>query len=195
MKSFLKTILSYVFNGTKLLRMRHVGKGVFILKGLTVNSPQYIEIGDRVRIGRFSRLSCYDAGEPILLKIGNGCYIGDFFSVCTADKVLIGENTLIASYVTIVAENHGVNPEHPLGYKKQPLIGKPVCIGKECWIGEKVIVLPGVTIGNGCIIGAGSVVTKDIPDYSMAVGNPAKIIKTYCFDLHKWKSKEELMSE
>jgi len=82
MKFFLKKILSYIFNGAKLLRMGHVGKGVFILKGLTVNSPQYIEIGDRVRIGRFSRLSCYDAGKTILLKIGNGCYIGDFSLHC-----------------------------------------------------------------------------------------------------------------
>jgi maltose O-acetyltransferase len=55
--------------------------------------------------------------------------------------------------------------------------GKPVTIGDDCWIGGGTIICPGVTIGNRCVIGAGSVVTKDIPDDSLAVGNPAKVIR------------------
>jgi maltose O-acetyltransferase len=55
--------------------------------------------------------------------------------------------------------------------------GKPVIIGDDCWIGGGAIICPGVTIGNRCVIGAGSVVTKDIPDDSLAAGNPAKVIR------------------
>ena len=68
----------------------------------------------------------------------------------------------------------------------QPLNSKAINIGDGCWLGEKVCVLPGVTIGKKCIIGAGSIVTKSIPDFSIAVGNPAKVIKKYNFETHKW---------
>ena len=68
----------------------------------------------------------------------------------------------------------------------QELTGKGVCIDEGSWIGEKVCILPGVTIGKKCIIGAGSVVTKDVPDYCIACGNPAKVIKKYDFDEHRW---------
>jgi len=54
---------------------------------------------------------------------------------------------------------------------------KPVSIGNDCWIGGNTVICPGVTIGNGCVIGAGAVVTKDIPDNSLAVGNPAAVIR------------------
>lgn len=94
---------------------------------------------------------------------------------------------LIASFVAIVGENHGMDPEYGLLYGKQPLIEKSVKIGENCWIGEKVIILPGVTIGDWAIIGAASVVTSGIPPYSMAVGNPAKLIKTYNFKTHRWE--------
>jgi acetyltransferase-like isoleucine patch superfamily enzyme len=66
-----------------------------------------------------------------------------------------------------------------------------VRIEKGCWIGEKVIILPGVNIGERSIIGAGSVVTKSIPAYSIAVGNPARVIKTWNKDSKQWVKKNE----
>ena len=87
----------------------------------------------------------------------------------------------------ISSENHGMDPESEKSYMRQPLVSKPVSIGDGCWIGEKVCILPGVTIGKKCVIGAGSVVTKSIPDYSIAVGNPAKVVKQYNFETQHWE--------
>lgn len=115
------------------------------------------------------------------LKIGSGSRIEKNFTALVADELTIGENTLIASNVFISTENHGMNPEMP--YYKRPLITKSVHIGSNCWIGEKVIILPVVTIGDCLIVGAGSVVTMNIP-YTIAVGNPAKAIK-------KWNAKNK----
>ena len=93
------------------------------------------------------------------------------------------------AFVTLkdLSENHGIDPECSTPYMDQELTGLPVRIGTGCWIGEKVIILPGVSIGEKSIIGAGSIVTKKVPSYSIAVGNPAKIIKKYNFSTHRWE--------
>ena len=186
-KTFVKVLLSYILNGHHLVRFSRFGKGSSILKGLIVNHPQGVSIYDKVRIGRNARLSCYPIkGEYGKIVIKDNCYIGDYFSVITADWVEIEEDVLFASFVTIIAENHGMDPECGVKYGLQELSGKKVLIKDHCWIGEKVIVMPGVTIGSYSIIGAGSVVTQDIPDYCIAVGNPAKVIKKYSFKEKRW---------
>lgn len=183
-KSIVKYILSYIYNPILMCRIGKVGKGVCINRGLIVHKPQNIIIGRNVYIGRMARLSCFGEGN---IQIEEGCYICHFFTALTADELIIKKNTLIASYVAVIGENHGMNPEARVRYGNQTLIGKPVTIGENCWIGEKVIILPGVTIGDWSIIGAGSVVNKPIPSYSIAVGNPAKVIKRYNFETHNWE--------
>ncbi len=88
--------------------------------------------------------------------------------------IYIGEHTLVASNVTILCHEHVYRD--PVD-KSLPLL-KEVRIGKRCFIGVSAIILPGVTIGDECIIGAGSIVSKDIPPNSLAVGIPARIIKS-----------------
>ena len=184
LKSLAKLVLSYIFNPFAILRIKRIGKKIDIRRGFDVNNPQNIYLGNEVRIGRMSRLSSYGGGKII---IEDNCYIGQFFSILAGGDVTIKRNTLIASYVAVVGENHGMNPEAGTDYGKQDLIKQNVEIGKYCWIGEKVIILPGVTVGDWSIIGAGSVVNKSIPPYSIAVGNPARVIKQYDLEKHCWK--------
>lgn len=93
----------------------------------------------------------------------------------------------MASDILVTSENHSIDPESELLYMDQPLICSDVNIKDGCWIGEKVVIMPGVTIGKKSVVGAGSIVTHDIPDFCMAVGNPARVIKKYNFSSHKWE--------
>lgn len=191
MKKVLKQIYMIIFHGFLIIRMKKIGKNCFIGRRACINKPRYITMKDNVRIGNDVRLSFYDNfNKKVLapsLVFEKGVYIGNHFTVLCADKIVIEEEVLIASYVMISSENHGIDPENELVYGKQSLITKPVRICKGAWIGEKVSILPGVMIGEKSIIGTGSVVTKDIPPFSMAVGNPAKVIKKYDFNEHCWK--------
>lgn len=153
-----------------------------------VHDPRKINIGKNVTIGRFARISAFGNNE---IYIHDNVYICHFFSILAGGKISIGENTLIASYVAIISENHGMNPELGIPYGQQNLIENNTLIGKYCWIGEKVVILPGVTIGDWCIIGASSVVTHDIPSYTIAIGNPAKVIKRYNFKTSSWENYSE----
>lgn len=166
----------------------HFGKNSMIYSPASIVVDGQLSIGDNTTILRNSRIENYNRlkNNPHI-SIGNRCYIGHYFSILNASAVTIGDDVLIASYVLISSENHGIDPESAIPYMDQPLVSKPVSIGDGCWIGEKVCILSGVTIGRKCIIGAGSLVTKSIPDYSIAVGNPAKVIKQYNFETHNWE--------
>lgn len=116
---------------------------------------------------------------PFYCDYGDGIYAdeGVFvnFGVVILDeaKVTIGKKTLIAPGV------HIYTAQHPLDAAEREVYENclPVTIGERCWIGGHATICPGVTIGNRCVIGAGSVVIRDIPDDSLAVGNPAKVIR------------------
>lgn len=88
--------------------------------------------------------------------------------------VTIGDRCHIAPNVTIITESHGVD----VAPRRAGLLyARPVSIGDDCWIGTNVVILPGVTIGKGCTIGSCAVVSKNIPDFSVAAGVPARVIK------------------
>ena len=130
-------------------------------------------------------------GLPFICDYGRNIYIGDNVSInmnCTfvdCNKIIIGNNVLIASNVQLYTSTHPVELSERLVPGRTPESGEyfcrtyalPITIGNGCWIGGGVIILPGVSIGNGSVIGAGSVVTKDIPDNSLAAGNPCHVIR------------------
>ena len=128
--------------------LTYVGKDVNIEKGAVITST--MEIGDRSGVG-------------INAKIHG--------------KVIIGNDVMMGPDCIIYTKNHAFSdttiPMNKQGFSEE----KPVFIGDDVWIGGRVIILPGVHVGNGAIIGAGAVVTKDVPEYAIVGGNPAKVIK------------------
>lgn len=92
-------------------------------------------------------------------------------------KVIIGKDVMMGPECTIYTQNHLFDRLDIPMNKQGVSVEKPVIIGDDVWIGGRVTILPGVHIGNGAIIGAGAVVTKDVPDYAIVGGNPAKILK------------------
>ena len=126
--------------------------------------------GEPVSVGLFPPFYT-DCGKNIHLGkgvfINAGCKFQDQGGIWIGDGALIGHNTVLATL------NHGLLPE-----ERHDLIPKPIRIGKNVWIGSNSTILPGVTIGENAVIGAGSVVTKDIPANMIAVGTPAKVIKS-----------------
>lgn len=120
------------------------------------------------------------------LIIGNGCAIGHFNEIYATKSIVIEDNVLTADRVYISDNLHGYeNPDMPI--IKQPIKQNgTVRIGEGSWLGVGVAVI-GANIGKHCVIGANAVITKDIPDYSVAVGIPAKVIKRYNFSTRKWE--------
>ncbi|RYZ28829.1 MAG: acyltransferase [Chitinophagaceae bacterium] len=110
------------------------------------------------------------------LEIGKNTYIGPYCSFFGHGGIRIGNNTLIAMHTCVVSANHTIPPRKEF-IKDQPDVLLEVNIGNDVWIGMNCSILGGVTIGDGAVISAGSVVTKDIPPYAIAVGNPARVIK------------------
>lgn len=123
------------------------------------------------------------------IVIKDNVAINDFVHIAATNYVEIGNNVLMASNIYISDHNHGAyqgkEQSSPASPPNERIVTseQKVIIGDNVWLGEGVIVLPGVEIEQGCIIGAGSVVTKSIPAYSVAVGNPIKIIKKYDVDM------------
>jgi acetyltransferase-like isoleucine patch superfamily enzyme len=125
-------------------------------------------------LGKHTRISGGGKGK---VTIGSNVLVDDFTYIMAHEKIEIGKDTKIAAFCFITDFNHKYED------RRKPLVSqgyetKPVYIGNNVWIGTHVVVLPGVTIGNGSVIGAGSVVTKNIPSHSIAVGNPARVIKS-----------------
>ena len=108
----------------------------------------------------------------INIKVGKNVFINACCRFQDQGGIEIGDGSLIGHNTTIATLNHDFNPS-----KRQNLIPSSVKIGKNVWIGSDCTILPGVEIGDGAIIGAGSVVTKFVPANTIAVGNPARVIK------------------
>ncbi|AGN16972.1 MAG: sugar O-acetyltransferase [Methanobrevibacter boviskoreani] len=134
-------------------------------------------IGDKVEIMR--PFQC-DNGKNI--TIGNN-FTGNYnLVILDCNKVTIGDNVMIGPNTLITSVGHPISPK---GRREHLGVTDPVTIGNDVWIGGNVTILPGVTIGDNVVIGAGAVVTKDIPDNSLAVGVPARVIKEIENDLEE----------
>ncbi|MFC0025970.1 sugar O-acetyltransferase [Neobacillus cucumis] len=107
------------------------------------------------------------------IEIGEGTYLNFNCNFVDDTKIIIGKNVLFGPAVTIATVGHPINPNY-----REYMYANPVKIEDNCWIGAGSTICPGVTIGVNSVIGAGSVVTKDIPANSVAVGNPCKVLRS-----------------
>lgn len=157
-----------------------------------IRGKRYIDFGTGLTTGYLCRLEAYPTDNNRVLFFGENVQINDFVHIAAKESVKIGNNVLIASKVFISDLNHGSyaggeNDIKPYSIPRlRPETSKPVTIGDNVWLGESVMILPGVTIGEGAVVGAASVVTKDIPPFSIAVGNPARVIKQFCKERQRW---------
>lgn len=158
------------------------------------NSIPYSQRGKRYEMlqSQFGHVGTnVTVGDSFICGFGDNIYVGNNVSInmgCTfidCNKITIGNNILIAPHVQIHTATHPVELNDRLNPNWTPegtayfwrTYALPVTIEDNCWIGAGTIILPGVTIGKGSVIGAGSVVTKDIPADSVAVGNPCRVIR------------------
>lgn len=132
---------------------KRVGEGCFYLDSIVWLNGGSIEMGDRV-------------------GFNVGCFVNGY------GGLIIGEGTNFGPYSMVHTANHNMdNPDMAVtdqGWRDE----RPMEIGSNCWIGMAALILPGVRIGDGCVLGAGAVLTKDLEDYTVAAGNPAKPIKS-----------------
>jgi acetyltransferase-like isoleucine patch superfamily enzyme len=142
-------------------------------------------VGVRYALLRSVAKSCGDAVamysnvyllNPQNLSLGTNVTLQPMTYIEASGDVIIGDDCSLAHGVSIMSESH-VTTDRETPFKCQGMTYKPVVIGEDTWIGAKATILAGVTIGKKAIIGANSVVTKDVPDYGVAVGAPARVIK------------------
>lgn len=183
-KPFLKKSKGIIFaeKGAKI-QFGHkvkVGSGLNLMKHSLINALSYsgVEIGDNFTLGKYAIIECTGVLRNVgsSLKIGNNVGINHYCFIGVRGDIEIGDNVIFGPRVNIFSENHNFdNLDIPI--KHQGVTKNKTIVGNDVWIGANVSIMSGVKIGDGCVIAAGAVVTKDLPEYSIAGGVPAKVIK------------------
>lgn len=162
---------------------KHCGKETLFGKIGWLKGMEVITIGEKTSFGDHFYLTAWKEYKnqqfSPQITIGKNCSFGAFCHITCINQISIGDNVLTGKCVTITDNNHGNTTKEDLQKAplNRPLISKgPIHIGNNVWIGDKASILGGITIGNGVVIAANSVVTHDIPAYSVVGGIPAKII-------------------
>lgn len=181
--------ITYFKNYLKLIKQISHKRG-YLGSYVTLKHCEYVKIGYDVRINEQVRIECYPDYLGIKLNpdlvIEDNAIIGPNFTAFVADSIVIQEGCIFAGNVTLISENHGTCPNTKY-YQWEPLQTGPIVIGKGCWLGQNVTVLPNTNIGMRCIIAANAVVRGDIPPYSMVAGIPARVIKKYNQSNNCWE--------
>ena len=187
MRNIINSIYAKLYRLCQHYRYKQFGKNSNIIFPLAIDGIENISIGNNVCIAYKTWLAAipHTDKQTCNLIIGDGTCIGNFNHIYATESIIIEKNVLTADKVYISDNLHSYEDINT------PIMHQPikqiscVVIGEGSWIGENVSIL-GARIGKHCVIGSNSVVTKDIPDYSVAVGIPAKVIKYYSFDLKSW---------
>lgn len=178
-----------------VMRSKLIAKSIRIIRfPIDIRGRKYIEFGQGFTTGRNCRMDVFDSmSRGKCLIFGKNVQLNDNVHIVCDDSITIGDNVLMASHIFISDCSHGYykgdeNDTPPtIPPAKRPLPSNPIKIGNNVWIGEGVIVMPGVTIGDGCVIGAHSIVSKDVPTNTIAVGSPLRFVKHYNNDTKRWE--------
>ena len=181
--SLKKPKVMFIASGVKLLNRRHLNVcgTLTIGRNVTIDSlsSEGVKLGHNVNIPDGSFIRCTGVISELGkgLTVGNNTGFGHYNFINAQGGVEIGDDVIMGSHVSILAENHNFdNLDEPI--RLQGVTRKGIVIESNVWIGANVTILDGVRIHSGSVIGAGSVVTKSIPANSLAVGSPCKVIKT-----------------
>lgn len=161
-------------------RLGELGQGVIIARNSIWYNPKAIALGSHVLIKKNCQLSALNtprAGGCIRLRIGDESSLQQGCKITAAESIVIGNKVMIADNVFITDHNHIFNRADMPAALVRDLHTEEVVIEDGCWLGYGCVILKGVHIGERSVIGANAVVTRDIPPYSVAVGNPARVIR------------------
>ena len=189
----LNKLSSFFFYRYAIRHFKSCGYNVYVGYNWYLAHPENISIGDNFSANINLRLACSPEyrgkstsylrtpnTEPELI-IGSNVTMISNCQVSCANKIIIGDGCLFGDNVFVTDNFHGSSSSlaelEILPIERKLASKGPVIIGENCWLGRNVCVMPGVTIGKGCVIGANAVVTHDIPDYSVAAGIPANVIR------------------
>lgn len=139
------------------------------LFGATIGRNTVIE---RIRLNNLYRTGI------IGITIGNNCYLGDGVTLDTADRITVSDDVTLSFDVMVLTHTNVGYKNHPV-QEHIPSVAKPVMLKIGCFVGARVIILPGITIGEGAAVAAGAVVTKDVPAKTLVGGVPAKMIRKF----------------
>ncbi len=185
---------SFYYRLKSALYYRHVfgsfGAGSVLYKPMLLSNPRYMHVGRNVTIRRGARLEAVvsDANHPPELRIGNDVNLEQNVHIICHSKVTIGDQVSITGHCAIVDVTHPYQDvDDPIKIGDRILEERSfVEIGNKSFLGFGTVVLPNVRIGQNCVVGAQSLITRDVPDYSVVVGNPARLKRHYDADAKEW---------
>lgn len=126
------------------------------------------------------------------IEVGKNCFINYNCTFLDNARIRLGDNCLLAPNVSVYTAVHSIYPDsRALGYE----YGIEVTVGDNVWIGGNTVICPGVKLGSNVVIGAGSVVTRDIPDWSFAAGNPCRVIRKITEEDKKYYFKDRMIDD
>lgn len=163
-----------------------LGRGAYIVSPFRIDGGNDIAIGENTFFQRGVWLYCCGIDDrPASLSVGEGCVFGYNNHIAAVRDVVIGNHVLTANNVYISDNAHGYDDISTPIINQAVQFKRAVEIGDGCWIGENACII-GARVGKNSVIGANAVVTSDIPDYAVAVGIPARIIKRFDVNCRKW---------
>jgi len=182
--NFYKLVSMQVYRNYMIRRCKHCETDIRLNEPLSLTGLEYVSIGRNFKLGHRGIIEAWDKHNGVEFRpnivIGNNVSFGNYCHIGCVNEIIIEDNVLTGANVLVIDHSHGESSFNDLqiapNLRKLYSAGA-VHIKKNVWLGDKVTVLPGVTIGENCIIGANSVVTKDIPDNTVACGCPAKVVK------------------